>query len=120
MHFPIFEFMKIEKRNGVLRETKEIRSHNLDRMVTVDCYLPIHLTKHGEMNLLLINDGQDMEKLAFESILEDFHKKMKFAPLFCIGIHAGPERKMEYGTAETADYKGRGAKAKNYSRFILD
>jgi enterochelin esterase-like enzyme len=35
-----------------------------------------------------------------------------------VGIHAGNERKMEYGTAIQADYLGRGARAGLYTLFI--
>jgi enterochelin esterase-like enzyme len=112
--------MEIENRHGVILETSQIRSFNLDRTVIVDCYFPNHVEDPALMSLLLINDGQDMEKLGFISILDNFFKKADIAPIFCVGIHAGPERKMEYGTAETADYKGRGAKAKNYGRFVMD
>jgi enterochelin esterase-like enzyme len=37
-----------------------------------------------------------------------------------VGIHAGPLRKFEYGTAVAPDYKGRGNLANSYTRFITE
>jgi len=68
----------------------------------------------------LINDGQDMEKLGLKAMLDELYSKNIIEPLLCVGIHAGTERKMEYGTARIPDYKGRGAKAGKYTGFIFD
>jgi enterochelin esterase-like enzyme len=37
-----------------------------------------------------------------------------------VGIHCGADRRNEYGTAGIPDYKGRGAKAALYTRFIFE
>ena len=41
-------------------------------------------------------------------------------PVLCAGIHAGKERKLEYGTASMPDYENRGSKAEAYKNFILE
>jgi enterochelin esterase-like enzyme len=112
--------MNAEIKNWVIRETLEIRSIHLDRSVILDCYYPAGIERAQKISLLLINDGQDMEKLGFLNILEEFYKDESLLPLFCVGIHAGHQRKMEYGTAGTLDYKGRGALAHQYTRFIFE
>ncbi len=109
-HSPIFESMQSEK--------SQLSSRFLDRNVTVDFYLPPPIP--AQPGLLLINDGQDLKQLGLESILNDLYRKGSIHPLLCVGIHAGAERKMEYGTTGITDYKGRGARAGNYSRFILE
>jgi len=38
----------------------------------------------------------------------------------CVAIHAGEQRKMEYGTAGIPDYLGRGNKAEAYTLFIFE
>jgi enterochelin esterase-like enzyme len=88
--------------------------------VKVDFYLPINVSSPEEMSILLINDGQDMERMGFEGILNNLYDKRSISPVLCVAIHAGLERKMEYGTASEPDFKGRGAKAAAYSRFILE
>jgi len=60
-----------------------------------------------------------MEELGLETILEELYAENAIEPLLCVAIHAGEERKMEYGVATQADYLGRGAKAAAYTKFIL-
>ncbi|HLX93383.1 MAG TPA: alpha/beta hydrolase-fold protein [Puia sp.] len=103
----------------ILYETLLLPSINLERDIRVDFYLPTSVADPSSMSLLLINDGQDMEKLGFLGMLEDFYSRDAISPLLCVGIHAGTERKMEYGTAKILDYKRRGAKAQRYTDFIF-
>lgn len=86
----------------------------------MDVYLPVASYHTGEMSLLLINDGQDLPKMSFDEMLDELISGKQIDPLVCIGIHCGPERKMEYGTACSADFKGRGAKAGLYHKFIFE
>jgi enterochelin esterase-like enzyme len=119
-HFPIFENMEVEKSLGILKERVLLDSTYLDRNVTVDFYLPKHVSRPSDMSLLLINDGQDMDRLGFKPLLDYLYRQQEIVPLLCVGIHAGAERKLEYGTARWPDFKGRGSKAKLYTRFVLE
>jgi enterochelin esterase-like enzyme len=113
--------MQLANVSGIQVEHHTIESACLKRDVKVDFYLPRKITDHSQTNLLLINDGQDMPKMDFTAILEQFYLDNKgAAPLLCVAIHCGPERKMEYGVAEQPDYLGRGARAKDYTHFIFD
>ncbi len=111
--------MKIPKTRTILLETDEIESESLDRNVTVDFYLPTGVAHPAKMSLLLINDGQDLERMDLKSILEDLYDQDRIEPVLTVGIHAGPDRKLEYGTAGEPDYKGRGSKAGEYTEFIF-
>jgi len=97
-----------------------IDSEFLKREVIVDCYLPDRPAAASEVSLLLINDGQDLVTMGFENILETLYETGPMQPLFCVGIHCAADRKNEYGTANILDYKGRGAKAELYNRFIFE
>jgi enterochelin esterase-like enzyme len=97
-----------------------IESKFLKREVKVDCYLPIQPVQASEVSILLINDGQDLVTMQFDEILGELYETNAIAPLLCIGIHCSADRKNEYGTARILDYKGRGAKAALYSRFIFE
>ena len=106
--------------SGILVEKSSIESTFLEREVKIDFYLPQNVADPAQMSLLLINDGQDMDKMGFESILgECYTGNDSIAPLLCVAIHCGPERKMEYGVAGEPDYTGRGAKATAYTSFIF-
>jgi enterochelin esterase-like enzyme len=112
--------MEMEKSPGILEEQIHLKSQYLDRSVTVNLYVPNQLSHPWEWSLLLINDGQDMEKLGFRSILEDLNNRGTISPLLCAAIHAGSDRRLEYGTALALDFKGRGSKARNYTLFVLN
>lgn len=100
-------------------EQRIIFSEYLEREVTVDVYLP-SLPVTDQLSLLLINDGQDLCKMPFDEILDKLVTEGSIEPLICVGIHCGPDRKMEYGTAYAADFKGRGARAGLYTKFVFD
>ncbi len=107
--------------SGILVENTSIESNFLAREVKVDFYLPRNVADPSQMSLLLINDGQDMEKMGFESILEKlFTGDDAIDPVLCVAIHCSADRKMEYGVADMPDYKGRGAKANLYTSFIFE
>ncbi|HEX7847733.1 MAG TPA: alpha/beta hydrolase-fold protein [Chitinophagaceae bacterium] len=112
--------MRLTNISGILVENNVLNSEWLQRDVKVDCYLPCNVAEPSQLNLLLINDGQNMEELGLEKILEQLYADNAIEPLLCVAIHAGEERKMEYGVAAQTDYLGRGAKAKDYTHFILE
>jgi len=105
---------------NILIERTSLYSKLLERDVIIDVYLPNNVAQPENLGLLLINDGQDLQTMRFEDILDELLQQDKIDPVVCIGIHCGPERKMEYGVANQADYKGRGAKAGAYTNFIFD
>lgn len=107
--------------SGILTKRLHISSLYLKREVQLDIYLPSLFQNNTTFSLLLINDGQDLDKMRFVSILDDLYRDNKIIqPLIAVGIHCGPERKREYGVAGLPDYKGRGDKAALYTSFILE
>src|SRR5665213_3040930 len=109
--------MQSVKPETVTGQPVIIPSRTLNRVVPVDLYLP-PFSKPGPMHVLLINDGQDLACMQFESMLEQLYCTGSLQPLLCIGIHAGPLRKLEYGTASGADYRSRGVLASRYTRSV--
>lgn len=105
---------------SIRTEQLTIFSEYLEREVVLDVYMPLQLPAPELMSLLLINDGQDLQQMGFDAMLDELVSAGTIEPLMAIGIHCGPDRKMEYGTAYSADYKGRGAKAACYHKFIFD
>jgi enterochelin esterase-like enzyme len=117
--------MHVKKESGshglinITVEKRFIESKFLHREVIVDFYVPHPLPAPGQLNLLLINDGQDLNKFHFERMLDRLYSENEIEPILAAGIHCGIERRMEYGTASIPDYKGRGAKAANHQLFIF-
>ena len=103
----------------IIVKNNTIYSNYLEREVTYNVYYNEE-SLYLNPSLLLINDGQDLVKMHFQNILESLYAANKIEPIFCVGIHASAERKKEYGTSYSADYKGRGNKAGLYTKFILD
>ena len=112
--------MLIRKKSYVVVENHIIRSEFLERDVKVDCYLPSKEYGADQMSLVLINDGQDLGTMKFEDILQNLYDHNEITPLLCVGLHCSADRKNEYGTAKYLDYKGRGAKAALYNRFVFE
>lgn len=112
--------MPLQNVSGVFPERKILPSIHLERDVTVDFFLPKNVSDPSSMNLLLVNDGQDMEKLGLEEMLNSLYAEKAIQPLLCAAIHAGKERKTEYGVASQVDYMGRGSGAGQYTSFVRD
>lgn len=68
-------------------------------------------------NLLILNDGQDLEKLRVPETTDSLYKTGKLLPLVIIAVEAG-DRMQEYGVTDKPDYLGRGSKAVLYDAFI--
>ena len=117
--FLFLTLMSAEKVSVVNVERHLVQSTHLSREVILDCYIPSSIKAMDGLNLLLVNDGQDLVKMPFEKILESLLNEDTIEPLFCVGIHCSGDRKNEYGTANILDYKGRGAKAFLYTKFII-
>lgn len=116
----IFDRMVLEELSNILVEQIAMASRYLKRHVIVDIYRPIHPGDPAGWELLLINDGQDLEEMQFSRLLNSLMLSDQVQPLFCVGIHAGRDRKHEYGTASMLDYGGRGTRAQAYQQFILE
>ena len=104
---------------NILIENRTLLSVFLEREVKIDFFLPKNIADPSSMSLLLINDGQNMGELGLQDILENLYAEKLITPVFIAAIHAGSQRKMEYGVASQADYLGRGARAGSYTYFIL-
>ncbi|HUQ66327.1 MAG TPA: alpha/beta hydrolase-fold protein [Flavitalea sp.] len=105
--------MEAEQIDDLMIENIELQSRYLNRTVRIDLY---HTDAESEnYSLLLVNDGQDLVKMNFSSVLAN----VKVRPLITAAIHCSEDRKNEYGMSTGADYKGSGAKAGAYEKFII-
>ena len=112
--------MVTEDLSNLLVEQRAIASRYLNRYVLVDLYLPKNIASPSQMRLLLINDGQDLGEMGFSKLLDGLWQSGQIQALLCVGIHAGRDRKNEYGTAKIPDFEGRGARAAAYDQFIVE
>ncbi|WP_448702332.1 alpha/beta hydrolase [Mucilaginibacter sp. AW1-3] len=104
----------------VAEESLLIDSEILNREVTITLLMPGEFNFAEPLNLLLLNDGQEVNNLLLSTTLQNLYHSNKIRPVVIAAIHAGEERLQEYGVAHHPDYKDRGAKAGLYTDFILD
>ncbi len=116
----MLEFKMHTVKAAVIVESLELYSEFLERDVKLDIYLPADFDPLVLYSLLLINDGQDLPQMPFDTLLSELIITKQIESLIAIGIHCGVDRKMEYGTAYAADFEGRGSRAGLYSKFIFD
>ena len=97
---------------------QSISSLFLHREVLISIRLPLHYNDASTYPLLLINDGQDFERLKINSTLTSLQKAKSILPVIIVGIHAGTDRLQEYGTAHKSDYANRGSRAGETTDFV--
>jgi enterochelin esterase family protein len=97
-----------------------IQSTNLDREVSYTLFIPQEYVGGEPLNLLLLNDGQEAENLHLHDTLQDLYNVGRLKPTVVAAINCGDERIQEYGIAGHPDFKKRGSKAAEYTKFIID
>lgn len=104
-------------KSSVKEKDDSVYSRHLQRHVKLTIISTPMPDNKADMNLLLLNDGQDMEKMRVKEILDSLYKKKLIQPILVVGIHAG-DRMQEYGVADIPDYQNNGSKASKYDMFI--
>ena len=104
-------------KSSVKTRTDEVYSRHLQKHVKLTIVSTPMPTDKSDMNLLLLNDGQDMEKMRVKEMVDSLFSKKLIRPLIVVGIHPG-DRLQEYGVADIPDYKNQGSQASKYSMFI--
>ena len=94
-------------------------SRHLQRQVKLTIVTTPMPDDKTELNLLILNDGQDIGQLRVKEIIDSLYKKKLIKPLVVVGIHAG-DRMKEYGVSDNPDFLNRGDKAGYYDAFIND
>ena len=110
-------FKTMQNDTLLLQIEEKITSKYLHRQVEITLIYPKN--KNKKLPILFFNDGQDFADLHMKLHIKALLDSNKIIPFICVGIHANEARIQEYGTASQADYKQRGAKAKQHAEFII-
>ncbi|HEY9340026.1 MAG TPA: alpha/beta hydrolase-fold protein [Hanamia sp.] len=103
-----------------IKEKKdEIYSRHLQKHIALDIISTSVPDNKSDFNLLLLNDGQDVEKLKVKDIVDSLFKKKLIRPLIVVAINTS-DRMQQYGVAGITDYQGNGTSAQKYSDFIIN
>ena len=101
----------------IKQQEDEIYSRHLQAHIKLTIFSTPMPDKKSEVNLLLLNDGQDAEKIDIKKILDSLNKKKLIEPLIIVAIHAD-DRLQEYGVSGVPDFKNNGRRADKYAAFI--
>lgn len=113
----LFGFSFSNCKSRIKQQNDDVYSRHLQRHVKLTIInTPIPEDK-SKLNLLILNDGQDIEKFRVKEIVDSLWKKNAIQPLLIVAVHAG-DRMQEYGVADQADYMQRGSKAGYYDAFL--
>lgn len=104
-------------KSKIKQQDDELYSRHLQRQVKLTVINTPMPDEKTEMNLLILNDGQDMGQLRVKEIIDSLYKKKLIKPLLIVGVHAG-DRMKEYGVSDNPDFLKRGDKAGFYDAFI--
>lgn len=110
-----FAFTSCKKK--IKQQEDKIYSRHLQEHIKLTILSTPMPDNKGQMNLLLLNDGQDIDKLRIRNIVDSLYRKNLIQPLVVVAIHAN-NRNEEYGVAGYPDFKNRGNKANKYAEFI--
>lgn len=106
-------------KKKIKQQEDQLYSRHLQRQVKLSILSTPMPDDKSELNLLLLNDGQDLQKFGVREILDSLYKKKLIKPLIIVGIVAD-ERTKEFGVSQQPDFMKRGDKADSYSKFIDD
>ncbi|MDT7828776.1 alpha/beta hydrolase-fold protein [Pricia sp. S334] len=96
-------------------------SKHLDRIVSFRFMAPANYWETDlKFPVLLMNDGQDFTAMKLEKTFSEAYTLNSIRPFVYIGLECNQNRMHEYGTASSADFKGRGGRALEYSRFVIE
>ncbi|MFZ1785150.1 MAG: alpha/beta hydrolase-fold protein [Ferruginibacter sp.] len=104
-------------KSKIKQQDDEIYSRHLQRQVTLTIISTPMPDDKSDMNLLIVNDGQEMGQFGMREIVDSLYKKKLIKPLLIVGVHAG-DRMQEFGVSGHPDYLKRGDKADHYDDFI--
>ncbi len=106
-------------KSKIKQQDDELYSRHLQRQVALTIISTPMPDDKTELNLLILNDGQDMGKLRVKEMIDSLYKKKLINPLLVVGVHAG-NRMKEYAVSDNPDFLKRGDKAGFYDAFIND
>jgi enterochelin esterase-like enzyme len=103
-----------------IKETSDsIYSRHLQKHINLSIITTPAPQDKNAFNLLILNDGQDIEKLRVKKIVDSLYHRKLIAPLLIVAVSAA-DRMQDYGVAGYIDYKNNGASAEKYGSFIDD
>ena len=118
-YFSFFIIASIGCKSKIKEKQDSVYSRHLQKHVKLTIINTPVPDDKNDFNLLLLSDGQDIDKLHVKEIIDSLFNKKLIAPLIVVGIHTA-DRMKELGIADNPDYKNNGIDAAKYSAFVYD
>lgn len=112
-------FMLSACAKKIKQQDDEVYSRHLQTHIQLTIISTSMPGEKSEMNLLLLNDGQDIDQLRVKEAITDLYNKDLIHPLLVVAIKA-TKRDDIYGVAGYPDYQNHGNRADKYAEFIDD
>jgi enterochelin esterase-like enzyme len=104
-------------KKGAQQQSDKLYSRHLQRQVNLKIFHTKLTGDRDQLNLLLLNDGADVEKLQAFTTVDSLFSAGDIGSTVVVAIDVA-DRMQEYGVAGKPDYEKRGSKADNYDAFI--
>src|SRR5918994_2958051 len=106
-------------KRATQQQTDTLYSRHLQRQVDLKIFHTKITGNRDELNLLLLNDGADVEKLHAFATVDSLFGAGEIASTVVVAIDVA-DRMQEYGVAGKPDYEKRGSKADHYDAFVAN
>ena len=105
-----------------LHTLNDFPSKHLNNERDIQVLLPPDYVAHKrkKYRVLYLNDGQDLRALRVKATVQRLYDARQLEPIIVVAIPTNQDRLNEYGTSRTLDFKGRGARAMAYTRFVIE
>jgi len=104
-------------KKGSQQQADKLYSRHLQRQVNLKIFNTKITGDRDQLNLLLLNDGADIEKLHGFETIDSLYKAGAIGSTLVVAIDVA-DRMQEYGVSGKPDFAKRGSKADNYDAFI--
>lgn len=115
----LFLFFLMGCKSAVKEQSDKVYSRHLQKHINLTIISTRVPDEKSDMNLLLFNNGDDLETMNAKKIIDSLSDKKLIQPLVLVGIHAN--EKEDYGLSDLAgSVSPRGTKAHKYNSFVTD
>lgn len=110
-----FSFSSCRKK--IKKTDDQLYSRHLQSRVQLTILSTPLPEKTEKADLLILNDGQELDALRAAPVIDSLYKKERIGALLVVAVHAR-NRTEDYGVAGIPDFEQRGKKAADYDEFL--
>lgn len=103
----------------IKENTDKVYSRHLQKYIDLTIISTPEPSEKNDFNLLLLNEGGNLQKLKVKDITDSLYKKKLIKPLVIIGINTVDNNNL-FGVTGEVDYLNTGKSAEKYTNFIIN